>query len=219
MVKTEIKLKTKRLLISPVLEEELRQMIAATSDMELRQAYQEMLDGCLENPGQWLWYTAWKICLKENGQVVGEACFKGPARCCRVEIGYGIYDGFCGKGYATEAIRKLTEWAFTQENVYFVEAETAPDNSASKRVLEKLSFRTDGIGKEGPRFVLKKKEMNNYSIIKIQDHEELLEQAAKWFHQKWGIPEEAYRESMEECLKNSSAVPQWYVVLDGHTII
>ena len=39
------------------------------------------------------------------------------------------------------------------------------------------------------------------------------------FHQKWGIPEDAYRQSMEECLKNVCAVPQWYVALDGQTIV
>lgn len=61
--------------------------------------------------------------------------------------------------------------------------------------------------------------MQKYEIIKIQQHEEIMEQAAEWFHQKWGIPIEAYRESMLECLKKNAAVPQWYVVLDNQTII
>ena len=61
--------------------------------------------------------------------------------------------------------------------------------------------------------------MANYKIIRIQEHKELIEQAAKWFHQKWGIPKETYIESMEECLKDNSAVPQWYVALDGQKII
>lgn len=61
--------------------------------------------------------------------------------------------------------------------------------------------------------------MQKYGIIKIQEHEEIMEQAAEWFHQKWGIPIEAYRESMLECLKKNAAVPQWYVVLDNQTII
>ena len=42
----------------------------------------------------------------------------------------------------------------------------------------------------------------------------LLHQAALWFHEKWDIPEEAYRESIEQCLRGG-AVPQWYVVLNG----
>lgn len=42
---------------------------------------------------------------------------------------------------------------------------------------------------------------------------------AEWFHSKWGIPKEAYLESMEECLSGTSAVPQWYVALDSSKII
>ena len=61
--------------------------------------------------------------------------------------------------------------------------------------------------------------MNRLEIIPIRDHAELLRPAAQWFHQKWGIPLSAYLDSMESCLKNSSAVPQWYVVLDGTAIV
>lgn len=61
--------------------------------------------------------------------------------------------------------------------------------------------------------------MNKYQITKIREHEELAEAAAEWFHQKWGIPKEAYAESIEECLRNTSAVPQWYVVRKENTII
>lgn len=45
-----------------------------------------------------------------------------------------------------------------------------------------------------------------------------MERAAEWFHQKWGIPKEAYVESMELCLRKAGAVPQWYLVLDGERI-
>lgn len=57
-------------------------------------------------------------------------------------------------------------------------------------------------------------------IIKIREHEELAEQAARWFHSKWGIPLETYRESIEECLKNqTSVVPQWYTAMEKGEII
>ena len=44
-------------------------------------------------------------------------------------------------------------------------------------------------------------------------------QAAEWFHRKWGIPAKEYLGSMDECLAGGSAVPQWYVVLQGNEII
>ena len=61
--------------------------------------------------------------------------------------------------------------------------------------------------------------MERFVLMKLREHPELLAQAARWFHQKWGIPQDAYRQSMEECLKNVCAVPQWYVALDGQAIV
>jgi GNAT superfamily N-acetyltransferase len=45
------------------------------------------------------------------------------------------------------------------------------------------------------------------------------ETMARWFHEKWGIPLNAYLESMDECLRNISPVPQWYVAMDGQRIL
>lgn len=61
--------------------------------------------------------------------------------------------------------------------------------------------------------------MTDYYILKIQEHGELAEQAAEWFHSKWGIPKEAYLESINMCLEKKTAVPQWYAVMDGERII
>lgn len=54
---------------------------------------------------------------------------------------------------------------------------------------------------------------------KIADNPELIEEAAGWFHTKWNVPTEAYLESMEESLQGNSAVPQWYIVMDGGRVI
>lgn len=59
----------------------------------------------------------------------------------------------------------------------------------------------------------------DYKIVRLTDRPELKEQAARWFHEKWGIPLEAYMESMEECLAEKGPVPQWYMALDGERII
>ena len=58
-----------------------------------------------------------------------------------------------------------------------------------------------------------------YEIVPLRDRPGLKEQAARWFHEKWGIPLQAYRESMEACLAGESAVLQWYVALEGDRII
>lgn len=58
-----------------------------------------------------------------------------------------------------------------------------------------------------------------YQIIRLTDRPEIRDTAVQWFHEKWGIPVEAYRESMDECLRERGAVPQWYMaVKDGRII-
>lgn len=58
-----------------------------------------------------------------------------------------------------------------------------------------------------------------YSIIRLTDRPELKAQAAAWFHEKWGVPEQAYLDSMENALRGGSPVPQWYLVTEGTRII
>ena len=59
----------------------------------------------------------------------------------------------------------------------------------------------------------------DYKIISLIEKPERKEQMAKWFHSKWGVPLEAYLESMEECLKNQKDIPQWYVAMEEERII
>lgn len=55
-------------------------------------------------------------------------------------------------------------------------------------------------------------------ILRLRECPQLLAQAAAWFHAKWGVPLDAYRESMELCLKNQGPVPQRYIAVDGGAI-
>ena len=59
----------------------------------------------------------------------------------------------------------------------------------------------------------------NRHIIRLKDQPELLTAAAQWFHEKWGIPPEAYLESMQQCLAGNHPVPQWYLALEQDRII
>lgn len=61
--------------------------------------------------------------------------------------------------------------------------------------------------------------MKRDKIIKIKNNPELKDKAASWFHEKWGVPIEAYIESMDDCLSSRNPVPQWYVVLEKDEII
>jgi len=61
--------------------------------------------------------------------------------------------------------------------------------------------------------------MNEYQIVKIKNRPELKDAAAEWFHSRWRIPVEAYRESIENSLKEDAVIPSWYVCLYKEKII
>ena len=149
-----IKVETSRVRLYPATQKQMEACIACETDRELKEAYSEMLENSLRNPDSWEWYAMWNV-ERQDGMRGGDLCFKGLDANGVTESGYGILEEHQGKGYATEAVKAVTAWAFENPAVIVVEAETDPGNRASQRVLEKCGFIANGvIGKEGPRFTL-----------------------------------------------------------------
>jgi [ribosomal protein S5]-alanine N-acetyltransferase len=63
-------------------------------------------------------------------------------------IGYCFDEPGWGKGYATEAVRAMLQWAYGALALNRVEAELDTRNAASARVLEKLGFQREGLRRE-----------------------------------------------------------------------
>jgi RimJ/RimL family protein N-acetyltransferase len=59
-------------------------------------------------------------------------------------IGYTLLPEYRGRGFATRAVRLLTEWAFAHTDIARVIAGTLPSNVASQRVLERAGFVREG---------------------------------------------------------------------------
>lgn len=89
------------------------------------------------------WVHGFRVCLP-GGAEVGMGSFKGPPVNGSVEIAYAIVPEHQGKGYATEAARAMTDYAFRSPEVTLVCAHTLPDGIASQRVLQKAGFRHVG---------------------------------------------------------------------------
>ena len=60
--------------------------------------------------------------------------------------------------------------------------------------------------------------MPKYQYITLRDVPEWMLPAAEWFHNKWGIPTEAYLECMEAYLHGETEYG-WYLCLDGNQIV
>lgn len=61
------------------------------------------------------------------------------------ELGYWVGEPFWGRGVATEAVRLMTEHAFTYFDIVRLYAEVFESNKASMRVLEKNGFYLEGV--------------------------------------------------------------------------
>lgn len=156
MIKAErLSIKTERLNIYPLTDEELQDIINNEPNEVLKDAYSEMLAGCRRNPERRIWHTLWVLQLNDgSGNIAGSLSFKGLDENGVVEIGYGINPRYEGRGLMTEAVSAVVHWASQQPGVLSIEAETAPDNIASQRVLEKAGFVPSGaVGIEGPRYI------------------------------------------------------------------
>ena len=59
--------------------------------------------------------------------------------------------------------------------------------------------------------------MSDYTYITLRERQELKDMAAQWFYSKWGVPKEAYLESMEAYLNKENEYG-WYLCLNGNKI-
>ncbi|RZL53194.1 MAG: N-acetyltransferase [Pedobacter sp.] len=122
----ELKLKPGKNIISDELEQAIRETI---------------LPNVIDSNKNYLYNTLWSIISKTDEQLIGDLCFVGePDANGEIEIGYGTYEAFRGKGFMTEAVARIIEWAKQQEGVKIITASTAVDNVASYAIVEKNNF-------------------------------------------------------------------------------
>jgi Acetyltransferases, including N-acetylases of ribosomal proteins len=150
-------IRTERLNLYPLSDQEMLDFIRNEPDEGLKAAFSKMLEGCRKHPERRIWHALWVLQLNDgSGTIVGSLAFKGLNDDGMVEIGYGMNPAYEGRGFMTEAVSAVVRWASEQPGVSSVEAETEPDNAASRRVLEKAGFVPKGVtGKEGPRYIWK----------------------------------------------------------------
>ncbi len=60
--------------------------------------------------------------------------------------------------------------------------------------------------------------MSKFELITLREKPEIMNDAALWFHSKWGVPKEAYLECMEAYLSNNTEYG-WYLCLDEDKIV
>jgi ribosomal-protein-alanine N-acetyltransferase len=150
-------IETKRLILKPLTYEQLLKYIKCDNSLELelnlnktsrtispelKEAFEESILPNVADPSKnYLYSTLWTAISKIDNKMVGDLCIVGePNADGEIEIGYGTYDEFQNKGFMTEAVSGIIEWAKTQAEIKAIIASTEKTNTASFKVLEKNSF-------------------------------------------------------------------------------
>lgn len=150
-------IETERLLLKPLtydqlvkytqcdnsLEEQLNlNKTSRKISLELKEAFEQtILPNVADETKNYLFSTLWTAILKAENKMIGDLCIIGePNADGEIEIGYGTYDEFQGKGFMTEIVGGIIEWTKTQQIVKAIIASTNKTNIASFKVLEKNNF-------------------------------------------------------------------------------
>jgi len=116
-------------------------------------AYQEQqLHDELETMKEGRLYKVWIFNREDRGlgDVIGSIALnnivRGAFQSCH--LGYKMDQNFFNKGYMTEALGKVIDYAFNVLKLHRIEANIMPHNAASLRVVEKLGFYHEGLAKK-----------------------------------------------------------------------
>ena len=68
-----MKIETERLLLYPISDKEMVQLVDNEQDADLKQAYSEMLQGCVSEPEKRIWHAVWFMELKSHPGTIRKA--------------------------------------------------------------------------------------------------------------------------------------------------
>jgi RimJ/RimL family protein N-acetyltransferase len=88
----------------------------------------------------WICYYA-----EENGELIGNAAFKGKPINNTVEIAYGTMEDHRQKGVGTKICKQLVELSLATDPSVRITARTLPENNYSTKILQKNKFILLGI--------------------------------------------------------------------------
>jgi [ribosomal protein S5]-alanine N-acetyltransferase len=88
-------------------------------------------------------HYAWLLRDRSTNELLGSIGLMPDGR--KVSCGYAFARARWGRGYATEALRWVADWAFAQPQIQRVWAFCDVENPASARVMEKAGLEREGV--------------------------------------------------------------------------
>lgn len=154
---SDVSIETVRLIIRTVTMADIENVASSWKlddrSIPLAEAEQKilwMLSNHAQNSPEKLIHLCLAIIIKDTNEFVGW-CGLDHLDQTKVDpaLFYLLKANYWGKGLATEAARALLSYAFTQMELASIHGGAAPENLASKRVMEKLGMKYVGLDEEG----------------------------------------------------------------------
>jgi RimJ/RimL family protein N-acetyltransferase len=97
--------------------------------------------------------AAWAIADLDDREVLGGIVLSDvDAVALSAEVGYGLMPDARGCGYTAEALRRISEWAFTETGLNRIELRHAVGNAASCAVARAAGYELEGTMRQSYRF-------------------------------------------------------------------
>ncbi len=169
MSSVNLELETDRLLLRPLVENDWEMALETFMDPEVMKfvadvGSEEALAGEMKTAirrGAGGRIGVWCVLQRETGEKLGTAILlplpieeddtdwslvqEDRYPDADIEVGYILKRSAWGNGYATEACRRLVQFAFEETELDEIVAVTDPRNAASQKVLRKCGLRDEGL--------------------------------------------------------------------------
>ncbi len=103
-----------------------------------------------ERPEIQEWFVYAVVLPEGDRPMIGHAGFHGPPGVNAVkapdavEVGYSVFDPYRRRGYATEVVRALIDWASREHGIHHFVASISPGNEPSLALVRRLGFKHTG---------------------------------------------------------------------------
>jgi RimJ/RimL family protein N-acetyltransferase len=143
-------IRTERLTLRPYRLDDFRHLLALYETDRAafiggHLSQRQVWDGFMNCIGQWpvLGLGGWAVEENITAALVGEVAVHRPADYPEIELGWLVFEGFEGRGFAREAAQAARNWAFAERRVPSLVSYIDRDNTRSIRLAERLGAELD----------------------------------------------------------------------------
>jgi RimJ/RimL family protein N-acetyltransferase len=143
-------IRTERLLLRPYRLDDFHHLLALYQTDRAafiggKLSPRQVWEGFMNCVGQWpvLGLGGWAVEEAASGALVGEVAVHRPVDYPEVELGWLVFEGYEGRGYAYEAAAVARRWAFEEAGLTTLASYIDRDNARSIRLAERLGATQD----------------------------------------------------------------------------